>query len=365
MTALDRWIPKSQNRYYGLDVVRFLSMVAIVQFHMLESFFYQDQEMFTRAQSWQVWLHPYSRVLAFSGFTIIALSSFLIGWHVLSTKKWSRLLLLMWAGLFCIASLEAGKGQWFYFEWDIYPYLLVTFTVIFLLQSYRKLFGVLAVISFVLLFLPVWDWAHSWSLHGLLRDATFGDCTVSGKGGWALIPWAGMAIFFFELGRWCRESNTIKAFLAKGARWEIPVWTVGLLASIPSLGAYYLVPLGPGFSCFVMRKPPIVLWAHLIWIIFFCRLSFLTVANIRLEKNPFVRLISRSYWSRHFGLCYALQFLWLEIGYPYVPYFEHHPHALDLFFLSIMPATEILARITWFCLKSSEAILRKLQRNPV
>ncbi len=335
----------TSQRFIGIDILRLFSIVAIVHFHAHETTFFLDHLAPGLTYSLNAVLEHYSRFMAFSGFTIIVLTFFLTGLSNSSEKQTLKLLALLWLGFLALALVEAEADQIFYFEWDIYPFLLVSFTVIFFLRHKPRFFLLVALLLTPLLFLPVWQWLEPTLSSDFLRAMLVGDCNKPGGGGWPILPWISLPVLFYSVGRHYTKSQHFRDFMSKLRPAEITIWVILLAFSIPWLGAFYPVPIGPGFNCFVHRRPSIELWSHLIWIIFFTRISLCSSINQWLGRQPWAIFIARMHWSRHFGVCYLLHFLWIACGTLLTPLFLKSPLAYDLMFISIFPATEFTSRI--------------------
>ena len=117
---------RGEGRLYGLDLIRTLAFLAILIFHW----------------SWAVWIDPsgppnpmptslgalantYARAFSFSGFTIVFLSFFLIGYRGSSYRKKNWLPVFFLAGFLLFSLCTFLKERGFPFTWDIYPLLVV------------------------------------------------------------------------------------------------------------------------------------------------------------------------------------------------------------------------------------------------
>jgi hypothetical protein len=151
---------EGHGRLHGFDLIRLVSMYAIVLFHCIETAFYADvSPMYgSSAVGLYRFIESIARQLVFSGFTVAALSTFLYGSKTRSRRAWLLLLTLLAAGIVVVAWVEgdAGMGS-FYWEWDIYPFLLVSLGMLYAVRRSSIAVFALGFIGFALLWLPIWN----------------------------------------------------------------------------------------------------------------------------------------------------------------------------------------------------------------
>ncbi|WP_295900699.1 hypothetical protein [uncultured Bdellovibrio sp.] len=339
----------NKKRLHLIDIVRLLSFIPIVQYHAISQV-YTD----TYAEPYNVSLHQGTlfdfiveicKPFSFSGFSIVILSFFLFGRQNLSTEKTRRLGVLLGAGtLFLLFTGFGGFFSGIFWEWDIYEFLIVSIASVLVAQRYPKVLKALGVFGFFLTWIPFFLLAENESVPLVVRSILFGVCDNEGRGGWALLPWIGLTWFCFYLGSLSKSS--LQPELKKGfLKNEIFFWLPALFGSLFYWGAFYSVPLNQNFYCFVFRQEPIVWWSHLLWIFFFIRLSLIESLNEKLHGFVFVRWLSGLKLSTHFGLCYLTQLLYLFIGSFFSDDFTAHPVVYTVFTLSILPVTEVAARL--------------------
>ena len=89
-----------ETRIYGFDIIRLFCIWAIIIFHTYETLIFKDEIPQFLNHSLYSFIQHYARVLAVSGFYIVALSSFLIGYR--RNQKWGSLLALALFGFFLL-----------------------------------------------------------------------------------------------------------------------------------------------------------------------------------------------------------------------------------------------------------------------
>ncbi len=343
MVDQSRGVPR---RIHGLDLIRLFSMAAIVTFHSSETVFYTDVNPLPPDRTVYHLLEAYARWIPFSGFTIVAVSSFLYGGKARGERTWLALLALLTAGVFALAWVNGADGVFsLAFEWDVYSFLLAALLPVYLARNSAAATRALGAAGFALLWLPLWEWFEPPDAPGLAFEALLGFCTRAGGGGWPLLPWSGLIWSFFAWGREWGGSEALRSSLAAGIRRrEAFVWCAALALAAPLWGSYLDVPVGPGFGCFMFRKPPAVFWAHFVCVVFLMRASLAEPVNSALASSAAARWVSSLQWSRRFGRCYVLHLLFLGAGSLFADLYVAHPRLFDLYLLSNMPVVEWISR---------------------
>jgi len=295
-----------------------------------------------------LWSLPFPRNLSFSGLSILGLSVFLFGFHWPEKPRLSFLAGLIVVGMLL---LLVGQGDHLFvdltWEWDIYEFLFVSLLLLYFLSSKIKLTYVLGALGLIMTLIPIWQWSDQWVMPTVVRDIFFGTCDGSGRGGWALFPNLGFVTFHFAVGRFFRnESTQFNLSEIKFKEWI--VWIVLLLLSLPQLDAYFDTDIGPGFYCYIFRKPPLIFWSHYLWILFLIRLSVTTKVNELLGSFAIARWLSNLEWSRSFGLCYFLQLLIVLLVANGSDSIAQNHWQFDAFYLLVMPIVELLMRLIRF-----------------
>ncbi|MCJ8276411.1 MAG: hypothetical protein MJK18_06195, partial [Bdellovibrionales bacterium] len=280
-----------------------------------------------------------SRFMSFSGFTIIILSFFLMGLKGLSSQKAKRLFMACAVGI-VVLILASYEGE-FYLEWDIYSYVIASVVSVLLLARHRLLLAGSALTFFVLLLLPRSFFLNLPFHLGLFQNPLLGDYNSLGAGSWPLIPWLGVAVVPYYVGTWFSKH---RGDLKTMDLIEKLVWAMGLLMSIPQLGAYYQVPIGPNFYNFVFNCGTLNFWSHLIWVFFFMRLSFVESVNQSLNQNNLISWVSRLQLNQRFFLFYLVQLGLIGLFSQASEFFLQNPFAIDVYLLAFIPIAELICR---------------------
>jgi len=330
--------PKSP-RYFFVDFVRFFSMIAIAHFHLHEATFFENAHHFEHGFL-EVYIEPYSRFMAFSGFSIVLLSYFLIGLKGLSSKKLVQLVSVAGAGALLIF-LIFGTSKLSSLEWDIYPFIGVSSLVIALLSQAPRLLYAIAFFGFAILFLPPEFWDFPSLQNSFYYNAVFGNYWIQGMGSWPLLPWLGVPTTSYALGYYLRSNPQVFSSLSKISYREICFWVVPILMGTYYWGAFFEVPIGPDFYKFVHRMPRLPLFSHLVVVVFLMRLGLVHAINKRIEEIPSLRWISRLYLNRKFFLFYIVSWAYIGIFASFEPFYTQNPPSFDLVVFGPFPLTEM------------------------
>ncbi len=335
-----------KTRYYGLDLLRLFWLFAIIYFHTLETFFYSNTYDLAFGASLFSYFQTPVRALTFSGFAIVSLSSFLLGWITMDARKWISLMGVLALGALFLSWLEGDENQTFYIQWDIYYFHFASFALIAILQVRRWLLYAVSALFLPLLFIPVWQWDSSLDTWGWWKDLLLGDCTLrEGQGSWPLFPWLAIPLAMYSSAKFIRSREHLKTWVHSFSWKEALGWAVVLGALSPWLGGYFFTPIGSQFSCYVHRRPPIEFWSQWLWVILLIRLSLVDRLNDELARRRWVRGISQMQWSQNMGLAYALHFVFLNLGYRWVEIYKSDQQWIDVFFVFLILGVESLCQI--------------------
>ncbi len=344
---------KSENsrRDLGLDLVRFLSFIAIVFHHYHYVMWYTvDIDVSKYFWGWQI-IEAYSRSIAFSGHTILFLSAFLIARAESTFFKTYKVILWSILGwfIFCLFEWSPNHAFWF---WDIYPLIAAgLMTAVVLKKGTIKWFSksaiLLSVLGFFTLWIPFWTWPSLQVQSLFWRSWLIGDCQTD-FADWPLLPWIGIVWMGYGLGSYAHQykKENQQNWLKLWGKKEFIFWIPILVLCLPNMNTFYRIQFGPYFSCFSFRQEPWMFWSSFIPVLFVLRLCLLESTQNFLQKFKIVHFISRLKISTHFGVIYLLHYTVVEA----TKYFKFRVDGADavlsfLVYLAIIPITEILARI--------------------
>jgi hypothetical protein len=314
----------SKLRFHGIDALRFFSFLAIVIFHVANAIFFEGAPY----EDWQgtffEWQQIFARVLPFSGFTIVAIHSFLFGFFPGQSER-RRWLLLFLGSVILLMSYGSPLEGDFFWEWDIYQYLLFALLLLELLRIISPSAWLVGASSFLILCIPFWQW--DFGLPQMLLHPLIGVCNGGSRGGWPLLPWLALPAFFFAWGRLQTRLPLRK--------WEGFFWLGCLLGSWPQWGAYFPVDTGAGFYCYIFRQGPLVFWSHLLWVLLLLRL-----AVQRPQWFRHLAFFSRWQINQRFGWAYLLHLLFVALLVEWGGVFREERGIFPFLPLAVFLATE-------------------------
>lgn len=321
------------NRILGWDIIRLFSFIAIAYFHFLYICWYQLEEPAKSYSLLFYYLSQYSRLISFSGFSILLLSSILWGFkNKLPSNKFYVFLIIASLGLSYLTS-----DTDFELSWDIYFLLIIGFISLKLIKN-KILLGVLGIFF---LWIPFWKLRSILVLPNWLNEIVFGICETD-NGDWPILPWIGLIWFGYFLGEFIKKYylflNTIK-------KYELAVWLIILTISILQFGPYYRTKIGPGFACDMFTQPPHVFWSHIVWVLFLMRLSLLSSIQNKFARNKIGIFISNLMISKKFWAAYVIHFIVIQIYNSFSEQIRSNANIGIIAFLLFLPLTELVLQL--------------------
>lgn len=319
----------TSERLIGLDIVKLLSFIPITMYHFMGAIWDNHEAQYNQVMPnyppfWD-YVFNAMHVLAFSGLSILFLTIFLMGLiHRRGHINWPIIILLPFGWvLFCWAYFDF---QSIFLFWDIYPLIALGLLVIQLTFRHTRVRAVHAAwFGFVFASIPFWIFLDLSSWGQAAEMVLVGNCR-SNLASWPIFPWLGFMIMAYGCGQWARErcfsgaadttgrtdingqgGTAPKTFVGiPMGRSEKIAWAIGLAVSIAFWGPYFRVQFEE-FDCTIFRQPPLVLWAHMGWILFGIRLSLIKGVQEYLKRNAW--RVSNLMSSRHFGFVYFYSFV--------------------------------------------------------
>lgn len=290
----------STQRFIVFDLLRLISVLVIVPFHLSEfSFDNESQQAFANAPL-NSWLIKIAKVIPFSGHTVILLSFFLLGYGLLNTRKVTKLLWLCFIGYFVLL-FSYYEPPYPLLYWDIYSFLTVSLVLsfVFLQTPYGLTTSFLLGIAFSL-----------FDVSNLKIEALGGICTSELKTSWPLLPWGFYAAYFACLGQQVRLGHN---FLIQESQKILQKKAV--LIFLFFAGCFYFIldnitnaPATSGMYCFIQSLNSIQkIFLLLTWTVIFLYGSGKS-AKLTKKLNLFQKLQKIS-WNKNFALAYFIQII--------------------------------------------------------
>jgi hypothetical protein len=230
-------------------------------------------------------------------------------------------------------------------EWDIYPFLAISFLVIhFSRKCSASSKKALILVSGLLLFIQP-NIIQSNSFLNIFNGMLWSSCSSGGSGAWPLFPWLALPVLFYHGGEVVSEKmGQFETF----QMWEKLFWPIILCFSLFALisiypGSLYGVHIGSKFYCQILNLAPMEFWSYFIWVLFILRISLIKSFNVLISKWLFKNL-RKLYWNSHFGLTYICHIILLYLGAQFDKFFFENPLIFDLYFIMLFPLPELMAR---------------------
>ncbi len=355
---------KQQTRFYGLDIIRLISFLAIAVFHISVIHFHSDHLDIGDRSVIIFGIESFARSISFSGFTILFLSSLLTGLSGSNLAKRMKLFAFLFIGWIALCFLIHAKVN-FLTTWDIYLLILLGLSTASVAEHCgKKTVRFLTVLGFVLLWIPFWEIGdfveNSFGLSIRWQSVLgFANCPISFSE-WPLLPWIGLIWFGYGIGfeiKEIRQNGSTESL--RMTKSELTVWLVLLACSTINWGAYYNIKLVEFFRCQAYKMPPFIFWSHLIWPIALIRASIDDRVQLWLGKYKIVCWVTNLAISRHFWLAYATHytlalFLSFLVNVSNVKSTFLYDYVVIFIALTFVPMTELTIRV----LKGSYLMVR-------
>ena len=296
------------QRWHGLDMIRLVSFFAIAIFHITFIHYNTIDMAIVEHSGLLAVVEVVTRALAFSGFTIVFLACFLAAYSSMGRGSRLRLLAVLLIGWGVLVHLFWVTDS-ATLPWDIYPLLLVGLLMMAICERWPRLFGGMTALGALLLMIPFWALGNPLSLPPAAANIFgFAACSPA-QSEWPVFPWIGLVWFGFGMGRVVRRTVDERPRQLRVGGVELACWAGVLAASLPSLGAYYHVRLGPLFACDAYRQTPLAWWSHFVWVLMVVRLSFDPRVQTWLNGIRSARWVSSLAISRSFWLAYVVHLM--------------------------------------------------------
>ena len=321
---------------YLLDLLKFFTLISISIFHVNEFIYFTD--LFpVENNSLLFWGSSFfARTFAIGGHVLVIITYFLFGY-----SRKSRISLLK-ISIFTILG-HATLGFIFgTLEWDIYSYIGVSNLLIIAVPYLYKENKIVIGLSIFTLLMP----PHIFNLS--FPQVILGKLFDFNSGSWPLLPWFFLALLFYQAGLFAKDNIRLKIINLR----EIIIWVILSFCSLPFLGAYFWVPIGPNYYHFVFNQQPHTFWSNALVFIFILRLSLLKSVQNKINNNFILQFISNLYWIRLTGPTYLLSLIYLGLGMRLSMYFSKDQILFDIFFVFLMPVCELSSRLLVYLIKN-------------
>jgi hypothetical protein len=323
-----------QTRILGLDVLKFCTLLAITILHVNEFIFFSDVfPLGNKSPLWHLFSY-YARIFALGGQVLVSIIYFLFGFTQKSKKE------LLKISFFALIGQILLGYAFKIVEWDIYSFIFVSNILIATIPLFFKQNTLALIVSFIVLWISPGQFSDLLPPESPLSLLT-GQFYLSSSGSWPLLPWFFLATFFYQFGLLLKNRNLLIVW----RRWEIFFWIIAFIISIPKLGFYYHLPIGPNFYHFAFYQESLTFFSNFTPFLFLGRISLIDHVQRYLSSKMIVQLISKSYWNQHLGLTYMSSILYLSFGMGLRDFFLEHPLFFDLFFVGVMPVSELFSRL--------------------
>ncbi|QDK43740.1 hypothetical protein DOM22_00420 [Bdellovibrio sp. ZAP7] len=335
---------KSQ-RFYALDLLRTCAILVVTFYHVWETSFGESKMLFTASESVFGLLTPFFlNYWGYSGLILALVSFFLIGYSR-TQFNWKRYL-LVGTGLIGMMVHDQENADITTWSWNLYAYLFVSLLVVQVFPQNRKFLSAASIIAIASLCIPI-DWYQILkpNLSPFLSQMLVGDLDVNATIGWGLLPWLAIPVLGCSMGKIIRlepEQSWVYQGL-KNEAWYLLGIAFALICVFPTNPNISITPTG--FYYYVFSGDLWFFWSRFIVLFIWIRLACLNQVNEFLGNFKAVKFISDLAWNRFFGLCYFVEFAFLPWASDWSLHFKEHPRLIDLYWLGLLLATEIVTRL--------------------
>ncbi|QLY25561.1 hypothetical protein [Bdellovibrio sp. KM01] len=333
------------QRFYALDLLRTCAILVVTFYHVWETSFGESKMLFKASESVFGLLTPFFlNYWGYSGLILALVSFFLIGYST-TQINWKRYL-LVGTGLIGMMVHDQANTDITTWSWNLYAYLFVSLLVVQFFPQNKKFLSAASILAIASLCIPI-DWYQTLkpNLSPFLSQMLVGDLDVNATIGWGLLPWLAIPFLGFSIGRIIRlepqQSWVYCGF--KNEAWYLLGLATAIVCIFPMNPNISITPTG--FYYYVFSADLWFFWSRFIVLFIWIRLACLNQVNELLGKFKAVRFISDLAWNRFFGLCYFVEFAFLPWASDWSLHFRDHSRLIDIYWLGLLLATEIVTRL--------------------
>ncbi len=341
-----------KHRLAGLDLIRLILIIPTIILHVWNMLIGDPHPTAGLTSNYVFYEKYLGNTLGFAGVFIFALSFYLEGIRksapfTLDIRSLTKIFFLVAAMISSQTSLSEENATEFYFIWDIFSFVLLSYLLIFPLskiENPRTLwkFGAIGIVLFLVPF-HFYQGILEGILPSSLQSTFIATRSEFGPNGWFLLPWIGLPLFFYVLGRSYNNPNIRR----------LPVLL--LFVGVPLL--FYPgnpIVLGKEFYGYVFWQPSLFVFSR---ILVFA--SLLLLAS-QITENKALKLLSYLQWNRNFWICYILHIGVIDIMSENKFYSD--PNNLNWAWLYVFLLVEAITQLFMLALKIYAKLFKFLRR---
>lgn len=287
-----------RSHFVFLDLIRFISILVIVPFHLSEFSFDSETHPIYVGSLLNTSLIKFAKLIPFSGHTVLLLSLFLIGYGNLTSKKLFRL--LAWCAVgYLIILFSYYESPYPLFYWDVFSFLFCSLLLCFAFLAIPYGF-------FIALLFGLGTSSHeiiNWNI-----EALGGICSSQYESAWPLLPWGFYGAALACLGRDLRDRKqpglpALQAQIYHHSKWIFPALLVSAFFILRGITE---VPPTGGMYCFIQKFSfTQKVFLMVCWVILFLYGTH-EEANARWGKS-WLKYLSQISWNKNFAMAYLIQ----------------------------------------------------------
>lgn len=326
----------SKSRFVLIDLIRIISILPIVPFHLSEfgDGLYQPSLLGSKLNHFLT--YGFGQYIPFSGHTVVMLSFFLLGYGLLNRKKTFNVLAGCLIG-YVVLYFSYFDGPSNIFYWDVYTFLITT-----------------VLMSLLFLRIPVgWLWAlicgmatSSPNIINLNYEFLGGICSNEIQSSWPLLPWGFYAAFMCCLGQKIKLGDSPSLINLQSKIIKHSKWLLGFFIILAPFGLADVLKADPDAHLYCLFQSFSFFEKYFL----VTMLSILFIYSIQKESNArwgqtWLRHLSKSAWNKNFFLAYLLQLVLIGIATSYGDIFLNTSLKYDLTLAGIFLLVELMTHV--------------------
>jgi hypothetical protein len=326
----------SKSRFVLIDLIRIISILPIVPFHLSEfgDGLYQSSLLDSHLNHFLT--YGFGQYIPFSGHTVVMLSFFLLGYGLLNRKKAFNVLAGCLIG-YVVLYFSYFDGPSNIFYWDVYTFLMSS-----------------VLLSLIFLRLPMgWLWAlvlgMATSSPGIIHlnyEFLGGICNQEVQSSWPLMPWGFYAAFMCCLGQKIKTGKSQSLINLQMQMVKYSKWLIGLFILVAPFGLADVLKADPDAHLYCLFQSFSFFEKYYL----IAMLTFIFIYSIQENTNTlwnrtWLRHLGKSAWNKNFFLAYLLQLVLIGIATSYGDVFLNTPLKYDITLAGIFLSVELITHI--------------------